>query len=236
MTISAHEPPAHLRSEYDFKVDLPWAKKRERFAAGQTVMLAEQAIEAYPLLAHHLAGDDGNATYEVKAERQAFKTGNFFVEYARQKNLQADESLEMIEQGVWRATLRKMVFNESGKRIAARDDNGMLIHEQHEIREGSGRFQVEHTNLQPRLIEATGISVSTADFWCVVLGRTVVTVPREALHQKMREAFKNTSRRKNFSGDNEATRGVLITLAELCTCSTDDLMDADWQPVELLGN
>lgn len=237
MTVTAHEPPAHRRSEYDFKVDLPWAKKRERFAAGQTVMLAEQAIEAYPLLASHLAGDDGQATYEVKAERKAFETGNFFVEYARAKRLNSDESLVQVGDGRWKATLRAMEYTPGGKRKPVRDSEGQMVYEEHLISDGDTRFKVEVSNGQPQLIEATGISVSTADFWCIVLGRAVITVPREALQRKMREVYKaSPSRNKTFSGDNEATRGVLLTLAELCTCSDEDLLDSDWEPVELLGD
>lgn len=235
MTISAHEPPAHRRSEYDFRLDLPWARKRERYAAGQSVMLAEQAIEAYPQLAGHLAGDDGQATYEVKADRQAFRTGNFFVEYARQRYMAFDESLAQVGPASWKATLRVMELDDNGKRRPRRDEQGQMMHEEVLIKPGDKRFRVEQLN-GPTLIEATGISVSTADFWAIVLGRTVVIVPREALHAKMRELYRNPSRRRDFSGDNEATRGVLLTLNELCTCSDEDLLDSDWQPVELLGN
>lgn len=232
--VRVSEPPEHLRSAYDFQVDLPWAKRREAFAAKQVVSLAEAAAAFGPReLAEHLAGPDGQNRYEVKAERKAFETGNCFIEYCRVKRLGRLDSLEDLGDGSYRYAAARRE-KEGGRWNFVLGEDGNPLIDEHHIADGHERFKVERDergNLQ--LIEWSGIRASTAEFWNIVLGRSVLTVPREDLLAAMREKWRREpSAHKAFSGDNGATRGVVMRVAEVALCASGDLLPGDWDDVE----
>lgn len=228
--ITVKEPPKHLRSNYDFQLDLPWAKKREMFAAKQIVLSAEEAIaRGDKELALHLAGSEGDNRFEVKAERKAFETGNCFIEYARVKRLGRSDTLTPDGDGAYLFRYAVRQKDESGRFYYPTDEQGQLMFEEYLIKEGDERFKVETDNKGNLvLIEWSGIRASTAEFFNIVLGRAMLTVPRKELLEAMREKWRrDPSAHKVFSGDNGATRGVVMRVEEVALCANGDLLEED---------